>query len=53
MNDWGQIVYNEFFKSFEMRQELYLGEFVLMPNNIHAIVSIVETHGRASLQSII
>lgn len=48
MNDWGQIVYDEFFKSFEMRQELYLGGFVLMPNHIHAIVSIVETHGRAS-----
>ena len=60
MNDIGQIVYNDFFKSFEIRLELYLGEFVLMPNHIHAIINldnenciepIVETHGRASLQN--
>ena len=38
LNDWGQIVYDEFFKSFEMRTELFLGEFVLMPDHIHAIV---------------
>ena len=64
LNDIGQIVYDEFFKSFEIRKELFLGEFVLMPNHLHAIVildkskctdvvelhdDIVETHGRASL----
>ena len=38
LNDWGQIVYDEFFKSFEMRTELFLGEFVLMPDHLHAIV---------------
>ncbi len=38
LNDIGQIVYTEFFKSFEIRNELYLGEFVLMPNHLHAIV---------------
>ena len=38
LNDWGQIVYDEFFKSFEMRAELFLGEFVLMPDHLHAIV---------------
>ena len=38
LNDWGQIVYDEFFKSFEMREELFLGEFVLMPDHLHAIV---------------
>lgn len=61
-NDFGKIVYDEFFKSFEIREELYLGEFVLMPNHIHAIITIdrtncleisdindVETHSRASL----
>ncbi len=66
LNDIGRIVYTEFFKSFEIREELYLGEFVLMPNHLHAIVILdkkhcecvmqsqgrnVETHGRASLQS--
>jgi len=34
----GEIVNAEFYKSFEMRQELYLGEYVIMPNHIHAIV---------------
>ncbi len=33
LNDWGQIVYDEFFKSFEIRDELFLGEFVLMPDD--------------------
>ena len=58
LNDIGQIVYDEFFKSFELRDELFLGAFVLMPDHLHAIVimdklkctdGIVETHGRASL----
>ena len=38
LNDFGQIVYDEFFKSFELREELFLGEFVLMPDHLHAIV---------------
>ena len=38
LNDWGQIVYDEFFRSFQMRAELFLGEFVLMPDHLHAIV---------------
>ena len=38
LNDLGQIVYDAFFKSFELREELFLGEFVLMPNHLHAIV---------------
>ena len=62
LNEIGKIVYDEFFKSFEIREELFLGEFVLMPNHLHAIVILdkngcepdenrimVETHGRASL----
>ena len=60
LNEMGQIVYDEFFKSFELRNELFLGAFVLMPDHLHAIVildktkcagtvDIVETHGRASL----
>lgn len=38
LNDMGQIVNDEFFKSFELREELFLGEFVLMPDHLHAIV---------------
>ena len=71
----GQIAYDEFIKSFEIRHELQLGAFCLMPNHLHALLildnddavdthntigtnnpvgmhdPIVETHGRASLQS--
>ena len=43
LNDWGRIVYDEFFKSFEMRAELFLGEFVLMPDHLHAIVILDKT----------
>jgi REP element-mobilizing transposase RayT len=65
LNDLGLIVYDEFFRSFEIRDELFLGEFVLMPNHLHTIVILdkshcsdvdlntdtIETHGRASLQT--
>ena len=43
LNDIGQIVYDEFFKSFELREELFLGEFVLMPDHLHAIVILDKT----------
>ena len=43
LNDWGRIVYDEFFKSFEMRAELFLGAFVLMPDHLHAIVILDKT----------
>lgn len=58
----GNIVLQEWKKSFEIRAELFCDAFVIMPNHIHAILRIekpdkmdgdgcpVETHGRASLQ---
>lgn len=65
LSDFGKIVKNEFLKSFEIRNELSLDEYVIMPNHLHAIVVLikdkiildshrsdifhVETHGRASL----
>jgi putative transposase len=47
LSDFGKIVENEWFKSFEMRKELILDEFIIMPNHLHAIVEIdtVETNG--------
>ncbi len=52
LNDFGRIATDEWFKSFEMRDELSMGEFVLMPNHLHAIVGLepLGTHGRASLK---
>ena len=40
LSDFGKIVENEWFKSFEIRSELLLDEFIIMPNHIHAIVEI-------------
>jgi REP element-mobilizing transposase RayT len=41
MNDFGRIVEAEWIKSAEMRAEIELGEFVVMPNHFHGIVHIV------------
>jgi len=55
LNDFGKIVQAELIKSVDIRKELQLGEFVVMPNHIHAIVILndsahhAETHGRASV----
>jgi len=60
LSDFGKIVNDEWFTSFEIRNELFLDEFVIMPNHLHALVVLknpnnffdsvgaVETHGRAS-----
>lgn len=53
LNDFGEIVQAELIKSIDIRKELQLGEFVVMPNHIHAIIILndnansEETHGRA------
>ena len=63
LSEMGDIMKEEWLKSFHIRQELYCEAFVIMPNHIHAILRIdnkmnvdretdvvVETHGRASLR---
>ena len=54
LSDFGKIVENEWFLSFDIRKELILDEFIIMPNHLHAIVEIIhaETHGRASVREI-
>ena len=63
LSDFGEIVKEQFLMSFEIRKELFLDEYVIMPNHIHAIIVLknrgdvgthgpknnVGTHGRASL----
>ena len=62
LSDFGKIANDEWRKSFEIRKELILDEYIMMPNHLHAIIiinkmgdspddSLVQTHGRASLQS--
>ena len=51
LSEFGQIVFDEWNKSFEIRSELFCDTYVIMPNHIHAILRIenpVETHGCAS-----
>jgi REP element-mobilizing transposase RayT len=38
LSDFGKIVDDEWHRSFEIRRELVLDEFVLMPNHLHAII---------------
>jgi len=38
LSDFGKIVESEWYKSFDIRDELFLDEFIIMPNHIHAIV---------------
>ena len=40
LSDFGKIVQQEWFRSFEIRNELILHQFILMPNHLHAIVEI-------------
>ncbi len=40
LSDFGKIVDTEWHKSFEIRNELFLDEYIIMPNHLHAIVVI-------------
>ncbi len=55
LSDMGEIVNEEFLKSFEIRNELFLCEYVIMPNHLHTIVEIrhpdgIASHGRGTVQ---
>lgn len=38
LSAFGKIVETQWYKSFEIRNELFLDEFIIMPNHIHAII---------------
>ena len=40
LSDFGKIVDAEWHKSFEIRNELFLDKYIIMPNHLHAIVVI-------------
>ena len=52
LNDIGRIVADEWTRSCEIRQEIELDEWIVMPNHIHGIIIITDVgaHGRAPLQ---
>ncbi len=43
LNEWGEIVRIEWLKSSELRKEIELDEFVIMPNHFHGILLIHST----------
>ena len=51
LSDFGEIVNTEFLKSFKIRNELLLDEFIIMPNHIHTIIVLnkpengIDSHG--------
>ncbi len=58
LTEYGQIVQEEWWRSTSIREELSLGEFVIMPNHLHGIVEMnarstmeVGAHGRAPLRA--
>ena len=45
LNEAGKIVRDEWIKSAEIRKEIEIHEYVVMPNHFHAIVEIVGANG--------
>lgn len=40
LNDMGKLAYNEWLKTAQLRTNIELGEFIIMPNHIHGIIII-------------
>lgn len=40
LSDMGKIVNDEFLRSFDIRNELFLCEYIIMPNHLHTILEI-------------
>ena len=47
LNDAGQIVQEEWLRTAEMRKNVFLDEFVVMPNHFHAILILDDGRGTA------
>jgi len=43
LSDYGKIVETEFLKSFEIRDELFLSDYMIIPNHIHMIIVLKKT----------
>ena len=50
LNKYGQIAYDEWMKTPEIRPNVKLHEFVVMPNHIHGIIQLLDI-GRGELHS--
>lgn len=45
LNEYGEVIYREWFLSFMMRKEIISDRFAIMPNHIHGIIRIVGVNG--------
>lgn len=45
LNEYGQIAYNEWLKTPDIRKNVELDEFVIMPNHIHGIIRLMDRGG--------
>ena len=41
LNEFGKIAYNEWMKTPELRNNVELGEFIIMPNHMHGIIRLI------------
>jgi REP element-mobilizing transposase RayT len=48
LNDAGQIVVDEWMKTAEIRRQIKIDEFVVMPNHFHGIVWVRDANGRGT-----
>jgi putative transposase len=51
LNLWGKIAQDEWQKSAQIRKEIELDIFIVMPNHIHGIIVITDATGRATGRS--
>ncbi len=51
LSDFGKIVNEELLKSLEIRNELFLDEFVVMPNHLHALILLNHPNGTVDRDS--
>jgi REP element-mobilizing transposase RayT len=57
LNQFGEVVKKEWLKTFDMRRDLILDEYIVMPNHFHGIIIIannntktIDNFGRGTLQ---
>ena len=50
LNKYGRIVRKELLKSNDIRKEICINKYVIMPNHLHIIVQIVGANGHSPLQ---
>jgi REP element-mobilizing transposase RayT len=48
LSEWGHIIREEWFRSKEVRKEIELDEFIIMPNHLHGIIIINDNNSNGT-----